>query len=947
MNKRNIKHRNKHCFDLGGAAMVANSALGAFDKIANVTGLYNNLGYDQFEMPQINLGNINTPTSKTDLANQLRNGGHLFDAGGAASIIEGVGNIAATTVETAKTNAQLRNQDIANNNRANSLSLINSSINTNTDDGLLQASSNAQYGYGLGAQNFMRSKAQNIGTTALGSVKASAQGFSAGMKTGNPWVAAGGAIVGGVSGLLGGIFGARKNKRKARKEAAAQERLANYANANTDAMLANAQNRVALNREMQQMSHLQAEGGALDYDLLGMQNMVMQKNALNKQKITSLPNSFGQQFAFGGTLSTNGADWSNGLTFFDNGGTHEENPNDGIPQGMASDGLPNLVEEGEVKWDAENYIFSNRLKPQKGIRSKYKLKDNLTYSDAVKKLTKEAEERPNDPISKRGKDAVLQELANDQEELKAKKEEQRMRRMLNNMTPEEREAFLMQMAQQQQAEQQMMQQQQPSYTPEVQYAQGGHLFPKGGKPDISEQDILEQARAAKIQQDVDNYNQSVQNARQNYSNTVANYNSNILENLELEELMKRDVPITALDFASLTGAQSSYEDPLFSGTIQSNPKQRQLAVDIEQNEKYKKDTQMMLDALNGRTENMTPKEYERYIAMAMAIDNRAKQANIPGYKPLFNADGSINIANINASDGLVYRRNDQKNGPYHTMIGDDGKLIEIPGQPGISDPPGKHVPGTSEIENPPLEVMRKKSELGRLAPIAAAGANYLDMLSRDPHIAIPAGTKQVGPQTINDYLEYRPSDTRRQWNDQRQALQGISNDINNGNTASSNAMRIAAMNQMQNALGEIQANAEEANYNRRAQAVQQNAGVNQFNAQQVYNSDVYNAGAYDRRQDNLAKAQLLNNQYEDEIFNGKVAARNALANLIGKRANENRADNMAIGNLLAQGVPLQKQAGYFWGLNSYRDQANYVNEYNKNRACGGKINTKKYNKKRR
>ena len=35
--------------------------------------------------------------------------------------------------------------------------------------------------------------------------------------------------------------------------------------------------------------------------------------------------------AFGGELGTNGTDWTNGVTIFGEGGTHEENPNQGIP----------------------------------------------------------------------------------------------------------------------------------------------------------------------------------------------------------------------------------------------------------------------------------------------------------------------------------------------------------------------------------------------------------------------------------------------------------------------------------------------------------------------------------------------------------------------------------------------------------------------------------------
>ena len=45
---------------------------------------------------------------------------------------------------------------------------------------------------------------------------------------------------------------------------------------------------------------------------------------------------------------THGANFDTGLTLIGNGGTHEENPNEGVPMGMDSEGIPNLVEEDEV-----------------------------------------------------------------------------------------------------------------------------------------------------------------------------------------------------------------------------------------------------------------------------------------------------------------------------------------------------------------------------------------------------------------------------------------------------------------------------------------------------------------------------------------------------------------------------------------------------------------------
>ena len=132
--------------------------------------------------------------------------------------------------------------------------------------------------------------------------------------------------------------------------------------------------------------------------------------------------SFYNSAAFGGDLNTHGADWDNGLTYINAGGTHESNPYDGVPAGTDESGIPNLVEEGEVIWDNQ-YVFSNRLKVPKKLLDKYKLGGPLTYADAIKKVTKESEERKNDPISNATTKAIVNEFIDSQEEVRMKKQQ--------------------------------------------------------------------------------------------------------------------------------------------------------------------------------------------------------------------------------------------------------------------------------------------------------------------------------------------------------------------------------------------------------------------------------------------------------------------------------------------------------------------------------------------
>ena len=125
--------------------------------------------------------------------------------------------------------------------------------------------------------------------------------------------------------------------------------------------------------------------------------------------------------AEGGFL-THGGIFDNGVTIIGNGDSHENNPYEGVQMGVDPNGIPNLVEENEVVWN--NYVFSDRLKVNKEIRSKYKLRGakDISFADVAKKISKESEERPNDPISKRGLEANMIQLAMEQEALKMKKD---------------------------------------------------------------------------------------------------------------------------------------------------------------------------------------------------------------------------------------------------------------------------------------------------------------------------------------------------------------------------------------------------------------------------------------------------------------------------------------------------------------------------------------------
>lgn len=278
-------------------------------------------------------------------------------------------------------------------------------------------------------------------------------GAMAGASVGGPYGAIAGAAI-GLGGSLAGIFtGKNKARKKAKFLNQAAEAANNLAIDNYDFQV----NDVMQNNARNAMQYAYAaEGGPINIkkknrgkftesaNRAGMGVQEYAKHILaNKDKYSSTlvkranfaRNAAGWKHALGGYIKdrdnmydsllesqTHGGDFSNGVTFINNGGTHEQNPFEGVPMGVAPDGQPNLVEEGEVLYN--DYVFSNRLHPtdkelkESNLPKKYK---GHTFALIAEDMSKESAERPNDPISKRGLEASLGKLASLQEEQRMKK----------------------------------------------------------------------------------------------------------------------------------------------------------------------------------------------------------------------------------------------------------------------------------------------------------------------------------------------------------------------------------------------------------------------------------------------------------------------------------------------------------------------------------------------
>lgn len=168
-----------------------------------------------------------------------------------------------------------------------------------------------------------------------------------------------------------------------------------------------------------------------------------------------------------------------GYTKVNEGGSHEENPNGGVQMGVGPDGAPNLLEENEPVYN--DFVYSDNINADSVLLEKYNLPadySGLLYSDIADKILKEAEERPNDPISNNGLNALLVRLANAQEEQKQIAEQKELEEMLASLSPEELEALEAELTQEEVSEQAAMQSQE-SIAPlvEQKYLDGGLLKP--------------------------------------------------------------------------------------------------------------------------------------------------------------------------------------------------------------------------------------------------------------------------------------------------------------------------------------------------------------------------------------------------------------------------------------------------------------------------------------
>lgn len=555
--------------------------------------------------------------------------------------------------------------------------------------------------------------------------------------------------------------------------------------------------------------------------------------------------------AFGGNL-THGANFDTGLTFIEEGGKHETNPNGGVPAGIDDEGIPNLVEEGEVIWNNE-YVFSDRTKVPKELKEKYKLEGNPTFADAIEKLTEGSDLLVNDPIRKRTNEAIVNEFRVAQEEIRTA-DQARAYRELKDAQDMEFMDTLGAMQGMQQAQPQSIQEipveeetlpiQDIGMTPPG-YAYGGTLFKGGGHKVTKVRQGLYKVGDKEFKDFIEA--QSYANLLNGVSTDIETYTTDDGKVFTTEE--EALAHAAELDRARQSGMRDSTDEDDYENALQENKiyfgrkVKRKNALDV-------KNTQPTIDPFDFTIETQ-PFDF-----------TEADNINEDVIKAASNPNSRLrnsSIANIlNRREFLIKHPNAAEFDASHQRAYADVPETKLKQPDGFND----RFTGNGELESE----LENLSSL-RTAPVWGTGLATLYGLLGSPDYsnadaiineASRLGTPVSMPiETLGDYVSRRPFDERYLVNQATQARNAAYRGAMN--TAGGNrAMQLGAQaflaGNYQNNLAEIMRQAYLANRQDELATAEFNRGTNSQNMQAI------NAR-------NAALAQL-NSQRQQAAFSG-------------------------------------------------------------------------------
>lgn len=572
-------------------------------------------------------------------------------------------------------------------------------------------------------------------------------------------------------------------------------------------------------------------------------------------KRANFARNFGGRKAFGGDLNTYGGTYNGGLEYINNGHTHSENPYGGVPMGTDKNGTSNLVEEGETIWN--DYVFSNRLKVPETLTDKYKLSKDITFAEASKKLGKEIEETPNDPISKKTFNSFMQDLQQSQEEVKAKKELAKTKRQFNKLSPQEQLGIL------------------------------------NGTP---------------VQED----NTMLSNPNEIVSNEIV---SNEPQQFDDGGWMFDNMWEGAPEY------QNSYlkgNIPYYQGKVSSKDYS---VKDIEDTDNYKNFTKYALTLPDNHNywqtlSNKTGKDvtylknnYERlrndgklgWVHRTPKFNNISTQADTPFtiYQSL-DALGNQKPFNMLSPYGMGYSANDIV--PFSDRIDDNGNtVIDLKNKEFISTDTKKKT--NNKEDNGLLPTwMRYAPIVGSAIGAASSLLSKPDESSAD---AILTAAREAGQYTpisfnpIGDYIQYNPFDRDYYINklnaESGAARRAIINQAS-GNRGNAMAGILAADYNAQNQLGALARQAEEYNLAQRQKVAEFNRGTNMFNTEGMFKANAANQAAKMQVRNTLLQGTMQAERLRQAARQQLAAERSAnltnLFNNIGNIGRENMNFNI-------------------------------------------------------
>lgn len=554
--------------------------------------------------------------------------------------------------------------------------------------------------------------------------------------------------------------------------------------------------------------------------------------------------------AFGGDLNTYGGTYNGGLEYINNGHTHSENPYGGVPMGTDRNGTPNLVEEGETIWN--DYVFSNRLKVPETLTDKYKLSKDITFAEASKKLGKEIEETPNDPISKRTFNSFMQDLQQSQEEVKAKKELAKAKRQFNKLSPQEQLGIL------------------------------------NGTPVQGDNTMLS------------NPNEIVSNEPQQFDDGGWMFD-NMWEGAPeyQNSYLKGNIPYYQGKVSSKGYSVKDIEDT-------DNYKNfTKYALTLPDNHNY----WQTLSNKTGKDVTYLKNNYERlrndgklgWVHRTPKFNNISTQADTPFtiYQPL-DALGNQKPFNMLSPYGMGYSANDIV--PFSDRVDANGNtVIDLKNKEFISTDTKKKT--NNKEDNGLLPTwMRYAPIVGSAIGAASSLLSKPDESSAD---AILTAAREAGQYTpisfnpIGDYIQYNPFDRDYYINklnaESGAARRAIINQAS-GNRGNAMAGILAADYNAQNQLGALARQAEEYNLAQRQKVAEFNRGTNMFNTEGMFKADAANQAAKMQARSTLLQGTMQAERLRQAARQQLAAERSAnltnLFNNIGNIGRENMNFNI-------------------------------------------------------